>query len=238
MSASSENLLFPKSNLKDFRRTKLFRSNTNADSLVLDFQETSEIDSILLVDEPRNGFGVSTLTLELNGTDEWSAPAFTQAITFNTVHGIAYAEFPLQNYRFARLVMTSTLGYCELSKVFIGKKISFASGMGIDFGWSYEDRELGLKKENRYGQIFADVVTRRKVISFSISTMNKDELDQVLEIYDDKGETRPFWIRIGSDDMINDKDRFAGMFFLKDVPAIRNKSFGLYDISMTLEEGM
>jgi hypothetical protein len=40
----------------------------------------------------------------------------------------------------------------------------------------------------------------------------------------------------GDDTMVNDPDRFAGMFFLETVPSITNKSFGLYDISMNLEE--
>lgn len=238
ISASTENLLFPKENLKDYRRTKVFRSNSNADSVVFDFLETSEVNSILLVDEPRNGFGFSTVTLQLNGTNEWSSPAFTQVLTVNQSHGFAYAEFTTQEYRFARIVMTSTLGFCELSKVFIGKSITFQSGMGIDLGWSYQDRELGTEKENRYGQKFVDLITRRKQLSFSLSAMNKDELDQVLEIYDNKGTSRPFWMRLGHDEMINDKDRFAGFFFMKDIPAIVNRAFGLYDMSMTIEEGL
>jgi hypothetical protein len=238
ISASSENSLFPVSNLTHTFRTKVFRSTTNSDSVVFDFQETSEIDSIILVDNPRAGFGVSTVTLQLNGTNTWGSPAFSQVLTFNPTHGIAYAEFATQNYRFARLVMTSTLGYCELSKVFIGKKIAFDSGIGIDLGWSYQDQDLSAMKENSYGQKFVDVKTRRRRISFSIKSLNPDELDQVLEIYDAKSNNKPFFIRLGCDDMINDKDRFSGMYFMDSVPPITNKSFALYDISQTLEEAM
>lgn len=238
VTVSSENLLFPKSNLKDSRRTKIFRSNSNSDSIVFDFQETSIVDSILLVDDHRNGFGFSIAILEMNGTNEWSDPAFSQAITINHAQGFAFAEFPQESYRFARLVLSSTLGYCEVSKVFIGKKIAFANGMGINLGWTYQDKELSTIKENRYGQKFIDVITRQKQINFSITSMDPDELDQVLEIYDNKGSTKPFWMRLGCADMINDQDRFAGMYYMTAVPGITNRSFALYDISMTIEEAM
>jgi hypothetical protein len=236
ITASTENAQFPVENLQDHRRTKVFRSTSNSSSVIFDLQETSLIDSIIIVDEPRNGFGISTVTLQLNGTSDFSSPAFTQAITLNDTHGIGHAEFAEQSYRFARLVMTSTLGYCELSKVFIGQKIQFENNMGIDLGWTYQDDELSIVKKNRYSQRFVDVISRIKSMNFSIRSMNADEFDQIMEIYDEKGKTKPFYVLNGDDTMVNDPDRFAGMFFLETVPSITNKSFGLYDISMNLEE--
>jgi hypothetical protein len=238
ISASTENASFPASNLQDPRRTKVYRSTSNSDEIVFDFGETSEVNSVLIVDEPRNGFGITVATLELNATDTWGAPAYTTSITLNEIHGLGFKEFTTQNYRFARIVLTSTLGYCEISKIFIGKEITFANNMGIDLGWNYQDKELSTIKENRYGQKFIDVIGRQKQLSFAIRSMDKTELDQVLEIYDEKGSTKPFYVRIGDDQMVNDPDRFAGMFYLNTIPQITNKSYGLYDISMTLEEAM
>lgn len=236
--ASNENSLFPVSNLTHPFRTKVFRSTTNSDTIVFDFLETSEIDSIMIVDDPRQGFGFTAITLELNSINTWGAPAFSQALTLNTTHGIAKAEFVTQNYRFARLVITSTLGYCEISKLFIGKGIEFENGMGIDLGWTYQDRDLSIVKENTYSQKFIDVKTRQKQIAFALKSLNPDELDQVFELYDDRGTTKPFFLSLGCADMINDQDRFGGMYFMNAIPAITNKSFGLYDLSMSLEEAM
>jgi hypothetical protein len=238
VTASSENQLFPVENIQDYRRTKVFRSQANSVNIDFDLGETSEIDSIILVDDPRSEFGLSTVTLQLNGSTDFSSPAFSQALTLNEYFGVGYAEFDLQEYRYARLVVTSTLGYCEISNLFIGKKIAFENNMGIDFGWSYQNDEIHTTKKNRYGQRFIDAVTRQSKINFSIKSMNPDELDQILEIYDTKGETKPFFMRLGCDDMINDKDRFAGMYFLANVPSITNKSFALYDMSFQLEEAM
>ena len=119
ITASSENLLFPLSNIKDPRRSKVYRSTLNSANIVIDFNETSEVDSFVIVADKRNGFGFSAISLEFNATDEWTSPAATESITFSTQFGIGINEFTTtHSYRFCRIVLTSSLGYCELSKVF------------------------------------------------------------------------------------------------------------------------
>lgn len=238
ITASNPNALFPASNLQDPRRTKVCRTTTNSDSIVFDFLETSEVDSIFLVDSPIDGFGVSTLTAQFNGTDSWGSPAASQALTFDTIHGVGVNEFTEVEYRFMRLVMTSTLGYCEAPKIFAGKAITLLRDKSINYGWSYVSKDNSRVQENRYGQRFSDVVSRQRQFNISFSNLDKDQLDQIFEIYDDKGTTKPFFVRIGCDEMINDKDRFAGMVYLSSVPSITNRFFNNYSVSMTLEEAM
>jgi hypothetical protein len=238
ITASSENELFPLSNLTDPRRTKVYRSLTSSASIVFDFGEAKEIDSVFFVDNSLASFGITAAQIELNSVNEWEAPLASYAVSINHSQGVGFLKFPLGSFQFLRINLSSNNEFCELSKIFIGKEITFANGMGIDFGWTYQDKDLSTIKENRYGQKFIDVVTRQKQISFSIRSMNKDELDQVMEVYDSKGITDPFFVKIGCDEMVNDKDRFAGMFYLSSIPVITNKSFGLYDISMNLEEAM
>lgn len=239
LSSSTENALFPLNNLKDPRRTKVFRSTSNSDTVFLDFQQTSDIDSLFVVSNPFDGFGVSTIAIDLNATNTWGAPAYSDTVTWSTVHGVGYNEFTAtQAYRFARLSLTSTLGYCELSKIFIGKKISLLNDRSINYGWSYQSRDNSKIQENRYGQKFSDVINRQRVFEISFSNINKDQLDQIFEIYDDKGLTKPFYIRIGCDEMINEKRRFAGMVYLNSIPQITNRFFNNYSLSMSLEEAM
>lgn len=238
ITASSENALFPASNLKHPFRSKVFRSQTNSSNLVFDFQETSEVDSVIIVPDSQAGFGISTATLKLNATSNFTSPAFTQACTFNTTHGIGYAEFAQQDFRFARLDLASSLGYCELSKVFIGKKIDFDGEVSIDMGWGYKLDTLSSTRKNLYGQRFTDSRPRQKKMNFSLRSLNPDELDQLLALYDSCGEEKPFFIRLGTTEIINDPDRFGGMFYMTDVPQIVNKSFRLYDLTISVEEAM
>lgn len=236
ITASSENALFPVSNLKDYRRSKVYRSTSNTASVVLDFNETSEISSFLIAPDKRNGFGISTITLEFNGTNSWSSPAHTEVVTFSTELGLGIHDFNTVSYRFCRIVMTSTLGYCELSKIFIGKALNI--GRSINFGWSYKDEELSQSRVNRYGQKFTDIITRQKVINAAMSLLDKDQLDEFFKVYDTCGESKPFWVKIGCDNMINDNRRFSGPVFFNDIPVITNSSFGRYGLSMSLREAM
>ena len=234
ITASSENLLFPLANLKDPRRSKVYRSTSSTASIVLDFNETSEVDSFFMMSDKKNGFGVSTVTLQFNGTNSWSSPASTETIEFSQTFGVGFKEFTTVSYRFCRIVMTSTLSYCELGKIFIGKKLDL--GKSINFGWSIKDNELSNKQTNRYGQLFVDVIIRQKTINCALSYLDKEALDKVNSWLDLVGESKPFFIKLGCDNMVNDNRRFSGMVYLSDVPTISNPYFNKYNLSMTLIE--
>lgn len=236
LSSSSENLLFPLSNVKDYRRSKVFRSATSSDSIVFDFNETSEVEAVFLISDKRNGFGFSTVTLEFNATDSWGSPAATEVVTFSTEHGVGFKEFNTHSYRFCRMVLTSTLGYCEVSNIFLGKKNDIVRS--INFNWNYRDLELVNQKTNRYGQIFSDIISRQKTINASLSNLDKDMLDEFFKAYDSKGESRPLFIKLGCAEMSNDFRRYSGMVFFQDIPTISNPRFNKYNLSMIFKEAM
>jgi len=235
LTASSENALFPVSNLQDPRRSKVYRSTSNSDNIVLDFQESSEINGIFIVADKRSGFGVSTVTVEFNGTNTWGSPAHTETITLSEKHNIGYLELASTiSYRFARIVLTSVLGYCELSKVFIGKDIGLTRTIG--FGWTIKDEELSQKQKNRYGQTFVDVITRQKIIGAALRNMQKEDLAIFNDMMDLVGETKPVYIKLGDDTMVDDYRRFSGPVYFDDVPTITNAHFNRYNLSMSLRE--
>lgn len=237
LTASSENALFPLSNIKDYRRSKVFRSLSNNDSIVFDFVETSEVDSIFLIADKRAGFGFSTVTFQFNGTNSWGSPAATETVTFSTEFGVGFKEFAsAHSYRFCRMVLVSTLGYCEVSSIFIGKKQNISRG--INFGWTYKDTEIMTQKSNRYGQLFTDLISRQRIINCAMNYLDKDDLDAFFVTYDQCGESKPFFIKLGCENMTNDYRRFSGMFFFQDIPTISNSSFNKYSVSFILKEAM
>lgn len=236
LTSSSVNLLFPLSNIQDYRRSKVFRSTSSSDSVVFDFNETSDVDTVFLISDKRNGFGFSTVTLEFNATDSWGAPAATEVVTFSTEHGVGFKEFTTHSFRFCRMVMTSSLGYCEVSNLFLGKKDELVRS--INFNWNYRDTELVNQKTNRYGQIFSDIISRQKIINCGISNLDKDMLDQFFKSYDAKGESRPLFIKLGCVEMSNDFRRYSGMVFFQDTPTISNPRFNKFNLSLVFKEAM
>jgi hypothetical protein len=234
ISASSENALFPLGNILDPRRSKVYRSTSPSASIVFDFGETSQVDSFFLVSDKRNGLAVHTITLEFSHTNIWTTPAATEVITLDAEYNAGYKEFPVKEYRFCRMVMSSTLSYVELANIFIGKKLDL--NRSINFNWSVKDNELSTKQTNRYGQIFSDVIGKQRTINASLSLLDKDQLDKINFVVDLYGETKPFFVRIGCDNMVNNVLRFSGLYYLNDVPQISNPFFNRYNLSFSLIE--
>lgn len=236
LTVSSENALFPLSNILDSRASKVFRSNSSNTNIVLDFQESAEINGIFILPNKRDGFGFSSVTVEFSHTSDFASPAYSKTISFSETLEIGYASFDTISYRFCRIVMTSSLPYCELSNIFIGKDLGLNTT--INFGWTYKNEELSQKSYNRYGQQFTDVISRQKVLGFSFKLVSKEDIELINVMLDRVGETKPFYISIGANTMSMDFRRYSGCVFLTDTPTISNSSFARYNLSMTVKEAM
>ena len=228
------NAMFPVDNIKDPRRSKVFRTVSNSGRITMDFQEASEIDTIFIVADKRNGFGFSQATFLFNMTDYWVSPAYSVVVPISIEAGIGHIEIPKINYRFARVLFTTTLDYVEVSTIYIGKKLELERG--INFGWSIKDDELSTKQTNRYGQIFADVISRQKKITCTVSNAPKEDMTKMFKLFDRVGETKPLFIKLGANNMIDDYRRFSGMVFLDDIPSVVNSFFSKYSFTMTFKE--
>lgn len=233
ITASSENALFPLTNLLDNRRTKVFRSISNSSNIVLDFNEASEIDGVFII-ASSSGFGITSVTVEFNGTSDFTSPAFSIAVPLSTDYGLGFIEFAKINYRFCRIVMTSTLGYCELAKVYIGSKLALSKG--ASFGWTSKDEDLSTRTRNRKGQIFTDTIGRQRSLSFGMKLLTKDDLELIEYLLDYAGETKPIFLTIGDDTMSADYLRNSGAFFVDDVPSVTNSYFNKYNLSFAVKE--
>lgn len=238
LTPSEELAAYPISNLKDNRRTKKYRSSSNSITLTVDCINPQPVDSILLADDPLQGFNFNTpVLIEANATDNWTSPAFSTSLTTKSdEHGIAYLELANpENYRYWRFTFNSTL-FVELSTLFLGKRIEFPN-TGIEFGWSYVEEDNVKKQGNRYKQLFIDEINSQKLISASMRYLNKDEIEKIFEIYDYNRSIIPFFMRIDCD-ILNDKDRFSGYFRFDRRPTIRNSAPSLYDFPFRLREAL
>ncbi len=192
MVASSTNAQYPLSNLKHDFRTKIWRSTSNADNIVFDFGNPETVDSLAIVDNWKNGFGVSTILIEANGTDIWTSPAFSTSLTFDEKFGIGIKTIPEQKYRFWRVSVTSTLGFCEIAYLFIGKKIEIETN-GVEYGYAIKNADMKKTASTKYGQEYIDDFGSRKSINgLSFRVMNNAEMDQIFELVDDRRTVKPF----------------------------------------------
>lgn len=238
MTPSTVNAQYPVSNITDYRRTKVYRSTSNSDNIVFDFGAAEFVDSFGIVDNWQGGFGVNTLTLEANGTDDWAAPAFSTGIVLDHEFGVGIKEFTEVSYRFWRLVMTGSLGYCELANIFIGKASKVETN-GVNYGWTYKNRDLSNTSTNRYGQEFTDDIgTQKELTNLQFQIMNKDEIDIIQSVWDNNRLVRPFFVYfpLEIDNLVNNDDRYNGMYKFSRVPTTTNVNSGFYNTTMTLKE--
>lgn len=239
LTASTENSQYPVSNLLDYRRTRCYRSTSNSDNIVIDFGSAESCDHFAIVDNWQNGFGVTAVTIEANGTDSWGAPAFSTTCTLDTTFGVGIKAFSsAQNYRYWRIVFTSTLGYCEVANMFLGAASTITTN-GVGYNWQYTNRDLAKKSTNRYGQLFVDDIgTQKELNNLQFQVMDKDEIDTIYAVYDVNRTVKPFFVYMDleTDSLINNDDRFNGFYYFKNNPTFTNISSGYYNTTLNLKE--
>lgn len=241
LTASTSNAQYPVSNLQHDFRTKAWRSTSNSDNIVFDLGSTEDVDHVAIADNWKNGFGVATVTIEANATDSWGAPAFSTTLTFDTTFGIGIKDLGgTQSYRYWRLVLTSSLAYCELAYVFIGKADDVTTN-SIDYGFSYMNDDLKKTSTTRYGQEYIDSYGTRKSLSkLSFKVMNNTEMDVIFSVYDNRRTIKPFVLKIGdgTNFITSDEDRLNGVYKLKKAPSVTSKTVGYWDVVIDVEEQM
>jgi len=240
LSPSSEKALYPAENIQDTRRTRVWRSTTNTDHIYFDFGSAEDLDSIVLVDSLFNGFGFTTASLELNSVATWTMGApVTIAITIDTNNGIAYGKHSsVVSYRYAKLKLTSTLGYCEVAKVFLGVEQEVSAQVDFSYPLKFGHDDKAVIAKNRYNQIFVDEVKRFKNISGNINTMTKDEVDVMLDLDSQCSITKPFFVRFEQTEanLLNDNDQMSGYYRLTKELGFDLTSGGYWNCSVDMEE--
>jgi hypothetical protein len=235
---SEVNAQFPSSNLQDDRRTKVYRSTTASCDIVFDFGSAKDINSVAIVDSGISSFGFTSATIELNSTNTWTSPAVSQVLTIDAEAGwVNYNWSSLQNYRYARLVLTNATSPVELSKLFIGKD-TYLESVCFSYPLNFRYNNRAIKTQNRYGQKFFDEINTQKELGGSIPSMNKTELDTLLEMIDYASFTKPIWLNFNATNMMNDANRISGYYYLDDDPVLTLQAGNFWNVNLSLTEGM
>jgi hypothetical protein len=237
LTPSSENAQYPLSNLLDDRRSKVFRSTDNNLNIVIDLGTQRDINIVALVDSGLDTFGFNSATIELNNSDTWVTPIYSSAISMDVTFGFAYHQLPsTYNIRYVRLVFSNTIGYCEISKIFIGESADIGD---LCFNYPIQYKAAANKKveKNRLGQKFIDEINTQKELSGSISTMTKEEAEPLMGLLDYASSTRPIWIIFPEGNITDNNNRLNGYYYLTDEPSWSFVVGNYWNISLDFEEG-
>jgi hypothetical protein len=226
-------------NIQDDRRSKVFRSTTNSDHVYFDFGAAEPVDSFVAVGDYINGLGFTAASLELNNVATWTMGALaTIPITIDAVNQIAFGKIVTAvNARYAKLILTSTLGYCEVSNIFIGMEDEIGTN-DFQFPLAYKENNSAIVQTNRFGQKFIDEINVRKSFKGSIASMTNAECEIIYDMVNDRSSTKPLFMRIQDAQVFLDGNRTAGMYYLATDPEFAYTQGGFWAVSLELEEAM
>lgn len=199
LTLGTANAQFPLSNIKNKTTVKKFRSLENTVKIVIDMQQTRNIDSIALHGDSTQSLGLTAASVKFSLTLDFSS--FTAIpITLNAEHGFGYYLAPnMLSYRYAELTLTGNGSYCELSNIFIGTKVfieqnSLAIG---SFRYGYSDRSSS--QSNDYGQRFINERNKVKFLSGGIDNCNKTEQETLDDMMLRHTTVLPVWVIVDKD---------------------------------------
>lgn len=235
ITGSTENAQFPASNLKHKFGTKVFRSTVPTADVVFDFKTAEPVDSIVISEHPLDGFGFNgSITIEANPTNVWSSPAFSTTLTPNAQFGLGIKTLTTtQEYRFWRISGIGSI-FFELGKIFIGQAFQPQRNIGTSF--SFESRDRSTNSSTVYSQDFTDERPDQDIIKGNINLIDQLNVDPFFDFINYVGIKRAFWVVLNeTENIINDKERFAGRFVFRKKPTSKHIIRGIYNFTLTME---
>jgi hypothetical protein len=234
---SPANLQYPVDNLKDDRRTKVLRVESSSMIVTLDLGAIMEVDSFAVVDSGINSFGFTGIVFEANLNNSWTSPLVSQSVPLSEEFGFGYLILGAPvSVRFIRLVISNTSAFCELSKIFVGKKAQIGE-LGFEYPVTLTQNSNSTIQKNRYGQRFIDEVNTQKQLSSSFSTLTKQEMAEVFAILDYCSSTLPLWIVFPEGNITLDNNRLNGYYYLTGEPALSFDRGNFWSVNLSFEEG-
>jgi hypothetical protein len=238
ITASSANNQFPLINLKDTRRTRVFRSTSGSVQITFDLGSIKDIDAVLLVDSGVSGFGFSSGVVQLSDDNIWDGVP-THEIEIEGKFGFAELLFPeTQQSRYVKISFENTgESFCEISKIFIGEKSSVGD-LSFSYPLTYRHKTNANIQKNRLGQLFIDEINKQKELEGSFNTINKSELEDLFKILDHVSTTIPLWIWFPEGAMTENNKRISGYYFLDGDPSMQLIPGQFWNVGLKFEEGM
>lgn len=230
VTASSQKVNFPASNMKNPFRSKRWRS-ANADTaqwVRYDIGTTEEINSVVVLWPREDGVKLSntaSISIQANATDDWTAPAVNQVLTLDNDYSVASHFFATsQSYRYWRLVVTdigNPNGYIEVGLCVLGQSLTLEEPEN-GFTWSSED--MSKVTSNDYGHQYVDEYPMLQSVEINFAYMLYADVQRFADSYRQNGTRHPVLLVMDADETVYDKDHFL--------------IYGKYDKSMELEHVM
>lgn len=215
LTASSASSAFPVSNLRQFFRSKVWRTTGIASEwLEIDLQTEEEIDAFALIWDNAQSIkfsGAARFWIQANATPVWTAPAIDQEIFIDGDLAVAVKFWETdQSFRYWRLKIEDPLnylGYLEIPKVFLGRKIQMTRIPSIGFQLAMIDQSK--RERTDYGQEYVDVFPVKRRMSFALGLCDAADVKILWNSFQRVGTTHPVLVVMDGQGTVYDTERMT-----------------------------
>lgn len=236
-----ENPDYPGANLEQLTTLKEWRGASTSHAIVIDAGAAVAVDTLAICgNNVTRNLACTSVVVQANSSDSWGSPAFS--VTMASTDIDQDNQFGLktfsstQTYRYWRLTFANTTAgatYAGISKMFLGLRTE----VSVDLGWSMGLQSRDEMFEGLYGQTWVNERNQQKLLSLPFTVLNKTEMEALVTIGRFCRQSKPLWVCLDpSEGIATKRELFAGYFRLASFPQITNDSYGLFSMSMDLQE--
>ncbi len=199
LSLGTENDQFPLSNIQNDATVNKFRSQENAVEIVIDMQQTRDVDSVAIAADQTGTLGLTlasykvSLTTDFSGSTSYNIPLsaeFLMGYLLNTV---------VETGRFVEITLSGTGLFAEIGALFVGERIELTQNNLSLNSFRYGFKDNSTTKQNKFGTKFVDKRNIAKFISGAIEFCTTSEQETLDDMFIRHQRNLPLWMIVDKD---------------------------------------
>lgn len=168
-----------------------------------DLGTATNIQAFAIIGPRASGLGISSqavVTLQGNTTDTWTAPQYTEQLTYNEfcmakLNADGIESGGLRYWRLQIVDYTNPLGYVEIASAFLGELLEPEEGC-VNFPLRFKYIDFSRVDQSEWGNKSADVKQETMEVSLEwqyVDKASKEEMEEMVGIYK---TAYPFWVAL------------------------------------------
>ena len=239
LTTGTANSQFPLVNIDNDSPSVKFRSDGNSVVIEIDLLQTREIDTLCVVGDSTEEFGMTAVSFKTAATTDFSGST-QHDLTMYPAQNMGIAYITSESNRFLEITFTGQGSYVEVGHVFAGKRINLTQNNLSIGSFSYGYRDLSKVRTNDYGQRFINELPLVKTLGGTLEYCILSEQETLDDMFIKHGKHEPLWMIVDMDgDAINGGASKLTIYgYLEAIPQWSASGGKTYNASLTVQEAV
>lgn len=239
LTTGAENAQFPLNNVSNDSPSVKFRSDGNTVVMEIDLLQTRDIDTLALVGDPTESFGMTAVSYKTAATTDFSgSPVYN--LTLVPSQNLGYSYITEVSHRFVEITFTGQGSYVEVGSIFIGKRINLSQNNLSIGSFSYGYRDQSRVRTNNYGQKFINELPIVKTLGGTIEFCTKAEQETLDDMFIRHGKHEPLWmiVDMNSESINEGASKLTVYGYLEAIPSWSATGGQTYNASLNVRQAI